>query len=434
MSKVELDFPDKLRFLFEPARYKVAHGGRGGAKSWGFARALLLSGTWSPLRVLCAREYQNSIQESVHRLLAEQIDAMGLGAQYEVQQARIIGKNGTEFIFAGLKSDPTKIKSAEGIDICWVEEAEKVSPQSWDVLIPTIRKPNSEIWVSFNPHLQSDATYQRFIVDPPPSAKVVEISWRDNPWFPVELNNERLHLKNTDTEAYLHIWEGQCRPAGDNQMIGMEQAYAASERRYQASDIQHAPVVLGVDVARYGTDRSVIFRRKGLVAFEPLVFRGLDNMTLAGRVIQEIEEHKPDAVFIDAGRGEGVIDRLRQLGHRVIEVNFGGKPGNQKYQNKRAEMWDDMATWVKERGCIPNNSELITDLSTPTYTFSNSTNRFQVESKELIKSRGGKSPDLADALALTFAHNVAPNQSGLTLLGMASNYNHRVEYDPYGSN
>jgi phage terminase large subunit len=295
------------------------------------------------------------------------------------------------------------------------------------VLIPTIRKPNSEIWVSFNPHLQTDSTYQRFIASPPPDAIVTEISWRDNPWFPEELDRERIHLKSVDYEGYLHIWEGQCLAVGDNQMIGVEQAYAAAERYYKEDQYSHAPKILGVDVARYGGDRSVIFRRQGLMAFEPYVFKHVDNMSLAGHVMQHIAEWKPDAVMIDAGRGEGVIDRLRQVGHRVTEVNFGGSPVNKKYANKRAEMWDDMATWVKEKGCITRNVDLIQDLTSPTYIFSNSTNKFQVESKELIKARGGKSPDLADALALTFAFPVVP--MGFSVSGQHGNY--QTEYDPY---
>jgi hypothetical protein len=421
------EFPEKLQFLFRPARYKVAYGGRGGSKSWGFARALLILGSKKQLRVLCAREFQNSIQESVHRLLSEQIESLGLSSVYEIQQARIIGKNGTEFIFAGLKTDPTKIKSAEGIDICWVEEAEKLSSASWDVLIPTIRKPQSEIWVSFNPHLQTDSTYQRFIAAPPPDAVVVEVSFKDNPWFPEELEKERVHLKSVDPEAYLHIWEGQCLSVGDNQMIGVEQAYAASERYYKEDQYMHAAKVIGVDVARYGGDRSVIYRRQGLMAFEPYVFKGVDNMTFASHVMEHINTWKPDGVMIDAGRGEGVIDRLRQVGHAVTEVNFGGKPINPKYVNKRAEMWDTMALWIKERGCITRNTDLIQDLTSPTYIFSNSTNKFQVESKELIKARGGKSPDLADALALTFAMNVVPK--GFSVGGVSGN--HVVEYDPF---
>jgi phage terminase large subunit len=205
------EFPAKLRFLFQPARYKVAHGGRGGAKSWGFARALLLLAAQRPIRVLCARELQLSIQDSVHKLLSEQVESLGLGHFYEVLQQTLRGVNGSEFIFSGIRSNITKIKSMEGIDIVWVEEAEKVSNASWDVLIPTIRKPGSEIWVSFNPSEETDPTYQRFVVNPPPGAVVVKIGWQDNPWFPEELRREKDYLLAVDPEAAEHVWGGGCK-------------------------------------------------------------------------------------------------------------------------------------------------------------------------------------------------------------------------------
>ena len=137
-------FPSKLKFLFEPNRYKVAYGGRGSGKSWGFARALLMQGTEKPMRILCAREIQKSIKQSVHTLLKDQIQALGLGQFYEVVETAIRGVNGTEFTFAGLATNTVEsIKSFEGVDIVWIEEAQTVSKRSYDILIPTIRKPGS---------------------------------------------------------------------------------------------------------------------------------------------------------------------------------------------------------------------------------------------------------------------------------------------------
>lgn len=219
MTKARAQFPDKLQFLFRPARYKVAYGGRGGAKSWGFARALLILAANQKLRVLCARELQVSIQDSVHKLLAEQIEALGLGSLYEVQQNIIKGANGSEFIFSGLRSNITKIKSMESIDIVWVEEAQTVSDASWETLIPTVRGENSEIWVSFNPDLETDPTYQRFVVDPPSSAVVVHIGWEDNPWLPQVLVDEKDDLFRRDPEAAAHVWGGQTRRNSDAQVL-----------------------------------------------------------------------------------------------------------------------------------------------------------------------------------------------------------------------
>ena len=213
--------PEKLRGLFlgAPARYKVAYGGRGGAKSHGVARCLVGLAMLRPIRVLCTREYQNSIGESVHRLLADQIDALGFARAFNVQANVIRGGKGSEFIFAGLKTNPTKIKSFEGIDIAWVEEADRVSNHSWQVLIPTVRKPGSEIWITFNPDLEEDPTYQRFVVKPPPSARVLKVGYRDNPWFPAELEAERLYLASVDDDAYRHVWGGEVRKNSNAQIL-----------------------------------------------------------------------------------------------------------------------------------------------------------------------------------------------------------------------
>ena len=164
------EFPKAYKALFSAFRYKVFYGGRGAGRSWAFAMALLILGANKKLRILCARELQKSIRDSVHKLLVDQIEALNLGSFYEITQNTIRGKNGTEFIFEGLRHNSQQIKSYEAIDICWVEEAVTVSKSSWDFLIPTIRKEGSEIWLSFNPELEEDETYKRFVTNQPKNA------------------------------------------------------------------------------------------------------------------------------------------------------------------------------------------------------------------------------------------------------------------------
>lgn len=209
MKKVEFNIPPAFADLLESHRYKVYYGGRGGAKSHNFARCLLFQAMQGPLRILCARELQNSIGDSVHRLLADIISNHNLEPFFQVQKAAIKGINGSEFIFKGLKYNATEIKSTEGIDRAWVEEAEKVSDASWEMLIPTVRKPGSEIWVSFNTKNVTDPTYQRFVVNQNDSMLVRKVSWRDNPFFPEVLDKERIDLQGSDPEAYGHVWEGE---------------------------------------------------------------------------------------------------------------------------------------------------------------------------------------------------------------------------------
>jgi phage terminase large subunit len=244
------EFPIKLKGLFEKSRYKVAYGGRGGAKSWGIARALLIKGAKDPMRILCAREFQTSIKDSVHKLLCDQIETLGLLGFYEITQNSIRGKNGTEFSFVGLRNNVANIKSYEGVDVVWVEEAQTTSRLSWNILIPTIRKQGSEIWISFNPELETDETYQRFVLKPPADCIQIKINWSDNPWFPDTLMLEKDALKERDLEAYNQVWEGLCRQSVDGAIFAKELQQAELDGRltkvpYDATKPVHAVFDLG---------------------------------------------------------------------------------------------------------------------------------------------------------------------------------------------
>jgi phage terminase large subunit len=208
-------FPAALEALFKPGRYKFIKGGRGSGKSWGVARALLIQGASARHRILCTREVQKSIKQSVHQLLRDQIEALGLSSFYEVLEHEIRGKNGTTFYFAGL-SDLTadSIKSFEGCTRVWNEEGQTTTTRSWGILTPTIREKGSEIWTTYNPELDSDETHQRALVRPFPDTVVIEMNYTENPWFPPILEAERLHAKATmKPQEYAHVWEGQCKPA-----------------------------------------------------------------------------------------------------------------------------------------------------------------------------------------------------------------------------
>lgn len=184
--------------------------------------------------------------------------------------------------------------------------------------------------------------------------------------------------------------------------------------------------MLGVDVARFGSDSTVIFRRQGLVAFPPIVIRGLDNMEVADRVAIQIAQHNPAQIFIDAGEGTGVIDRLRQMRFNVAEVYFGGKgPRKDIFENRRMEMWWEMKQWLEKGGAIPPDEILQADLAAPTYGFTTRGTKI-LEPKDKIKERIGRSPDMADALALTFAAPVPPQMDPR----LAKMLNNRRPYDP----
>tara|TARA_R100001460_G_scaffold78441_1_gene119423 strand:+ start:292 stop:1620 length:1329 start_codon:yes stop_codon:yes gene_type:complete len=220
---------------------------------------------------------------------------------------------------------------------------------------------------------------------------------------------------------------------GDDQLIALADTEDAAKRTYQQDHVKLSPIVLGIDPARFGDDRSVIFRRQGRQAFEPVVYRGIDNMDLAARVANLIEEYDPDAVFCDAGAGSGVIDRLRQLSYDVIEIPFGGKAMKpEQYINRRSEMWWLMKQWIEEGGAIPNDIALKQELATPIYWYDN-VGRRVLESKDQIKKRlqGAGSPDLADALALTFALPVAKKVPEDIYIKRRKVSTQKADYDPY---
>lgn len=221
--------------------------------------------------------------------------------------------------------------------------------------------------------------------------------------------------------------------SGDDQLMSLTDVNEACRRHLRQEEYSYAAKVMGVDPARFGDDRSVIFCRQGLYAQQPQVFRGLDNMALADKVAQQIELFRPDAVFIDAGNGSGVIDRLRQLHHDVVEVHFSGSPSAARYLNKRAEMWFELRDWLRAGGAIPDLVDLKQDLAAPTYKFTPA-DKIQLESKDDIKGRGLPSPDLGDALALTFAFPVYKDHSAAArarAMGLPTIDENPMDYDPY---
>lgn len=321
----QADFPEKLAPLFEPYRYKILYGGRGGAKSWGIARALLIMGAERPLRILCARELQKSIKDSVHRLLSDQIGVLELDSFYDTTQNVIRGQNGTEFFFEGLKHNSQQIKSYEGIDIAWVEEAVTVSKASWDFLIPTIRKEGSEIWVSFNPELEEDETYKRFVTRTPTNSIAIKMNWRDNPWFTSVLEQEKDDLKRDEPEDYETVWEGQCRAAVAGAIYAKEMRKAMDDDRIRAVPYDASHAVQTFWDLGWADNTSIWFVQK--IGFE---YRIIDFYQNARQSIQhylqilqdkaylyDIDYLPHDAKATQLGSGKSIEELLKNHGRKV---------------------------------------------------------------------------------------------------------------------
>lgn len=293
----------------------------------------------------------------------------------------------------------------------------------WDgVVIDEYAQIRKELWGEvIRPALSDRRGWAVFIGTPKGQNQFYDIylqAQKNNEWFSALYTVDDTHIiPDDELESMKHEMtkteirqELYCDFTANayNRLMSLEAINDAMTRELTEEDYKDMPKVMGVDVARFGDDCCVISKRQGLKVFELLVYKEVDNMTFAGMIAKEIDDWGPDTVFIDAGRGEGVIDRLRQIGYKqIVEVPFGGKAiQDTRYMNKRAEMWDYCRQWLDDGGCLPYDTELRTELSMPEYTF-DAMNRIKLESKESIKEKTGRSPDLADALCLTFAYPVS---------------------------
>ena len=307
-----------------------------------------------------------------------------------------------------------------------VDEVAQIKPETWEeILQPTLADRDGWAWFIGTPNGVNLFSQLFFAA----AADTLGEWWaaRYTCHETDALPAERIESMRRGMSEQVFAREMLCdfAAAGDAQLISLADIEVAAARVLQRADYEFAPKVIGVDPARFGDDRSVILMRQGLAAHAPLVFRGMDNMALVGRVAQEIEAQRPASVFVDSGAGAGVIDRLRQLGHAVVEVPFGGAASDSRYLNKRAEMWFALRDWIAAGGMIPDTLALKADLAAPTYRYT-SAGKLALESKDEIKARGQPSPDIADALALTFAHPVALPRQGARNSSIQS-------YDPYAN-
>lgn len=437
----------------------MAYGGRGSGKTWGIAEALVIRSAFTSCRVLCGRELQLSISESVLQILADTIERLGLQAYFEVQRSAIYGKSplnpDTQFIFSGVKSNPTKIKSMEGIDICWLEEAENISEESWDLIIPTIRKPGSEIWVSFNPKNILDNTYQRFIVNQPKDAYVVKINWDDNPWFPEELRKEKDELYLKDPVKARHVWGGE--PVGDSEFAVINPAWveAAVDAHIKLGFDMSGRKVVGFDVADSGGDTNAMCYAHGSVVYDCDEWNGEIDGILKSckRVYSEADRTESEVIYDSVGVGASAGGKFKELNENASrKVKYdkfvaGAKVVNPKkkyndnktnqdmFSNAKAQAWWYVADRFRNtydaitNGTKYNDDELISisskcrnltnlcaELSRPRVDYDGN-DRVKVESKKDMAKRDIPSPNLADALIMCFA----PRQkSGVGILARKS--------------
>lgn len=433
--------------FIKKARYKVAHGGRGSGKSFFFAELAVETARRVKTVILCAREFQGSIGDSVHKLLCETIDRLGYTHEFDIQKQTIIHLGtGTAFVFYGIKNNVTKIKSVQGVGICWVEEAEAVTRDSWDVLIPSIRgDKNAEIWVSFNPKNVLDDTYQRFIVNPQPSSIVLKANYDVNPYFyDTPLPAEMEECKRRDYDLYRHIWLGEPVADSAKAIIKPKWIEAAVGAHIKLGFEATGKRIVGFDVADDGEDANATVSRHGSVVYDCDEWRGEDVIYSADHVYANAEKNQIDEVVYDSiGVGAGVKAQFNRKSQKIRTLGFNaggavfkpeqiysdGKKNKDMFSNIKAQAWQLVAdrfykTWrAIEYGDIYKHDELISlssdmpdieylkaELSRPQVDYDGN-GRVKVESKKDMRKRGIPSPNKADALIMAFA----PVNSGLNI-------------------
>lgn len=399
--KTPIKLAEEFQPLFDPQwRNIVYYGGRGSLKSHSVARALLIRGHAKKLRILCTRELQKSIKDSVHKLLSDLIDEYGLD-DYEVLKDSITHKRtGTEFIFLGLRLNVTEIKSLEGIDLCWVEEAQAITEASMEILTPTIRKPGSQIIWTFNRVNELDPVYVKYVMNAPPktySCKVgFEIAEREN-WFPDVLKLE-MEGDRANPMLFAHKWLGE--PLGQAEMSIIARDAIMEAMRREIDD--DGAVEIGVDVARMGNDRTVFWKRKGLKTLDMKVYSKLRTTQICDLLEEFAGNDKTVLLKVDdTGVGGGVTDEMMKREYNVMPINFGGEPVDKdKYGNWISEAWFYMAE-IMPTIQLPFDSDLLMELSTRQWK-QDTRGRRNVESKTEYKKRGFRSPDLADACIIAY--------------------------------
>lgn len=364
--------------------------------------------------IVCAREIQKSIKESAQKLIADTISKYGLDDQFEITNTEIRHLvTGSRFIFIGLKSNPESVKSLEGAHIVWIEEASQVSEESWEILIPTVRKQGSQIWASWNPDSPSDYVEKLYNPATNPDCVVEHINYTENPFCSPEIIAHAEHMLATEPSKYEWIYLGGYRPQGDMTWIGLSELMPCFGRTTMPD--QSKRLVAGLDLG-YSKDRSVMVIRQGYIIHQVLVWKNADPVTLGDEVVGLMNKHKIELLGIDAlGPGAHMVSQLsRDLGNRVVPVKYSeAARQSNMYTNLRSEAWGHVKEWLTH-GCIPSgrDQEWITDLTNIRYSYDNS-GRYALESKKLLIARGFPSTDMADALGISLT--LGDNKQVVTL-------------------
>lgn len=397
-----IQIPVEYKRLFDRDwRNALVEGGRYSLKSHTVARYLLIRGRMAKTRMFCGREFQNSIADSSHQLLADLIEQYNL-KDYKVTRDGIYNEaKGSDFLFRGIRHNAQSIKSIEGIDIAWIEEAQAITRESIDILTPTIRKPGSQIIWTMNRTLELDPIYEMLALNPRDDTLHLKINYdvaEKYGWLPKEIKNEIEYDRLHNSDLYQHKWLGQPLSQADTAIVGRSAIMQAMQR--EVSD--EGAIEVGADIARMGNDRTEFVKRKGLKEIGRVTYTKLRTTEVCDKLEDFVNNDKSILIKVDdTGVGGGVTDEMMRRGYNIMAINFGAKAGDpDKYPNLISEAWFYMAQ-IMDTVQLRMDSDLLMELSTRQWVM-DSKGRRGVESKDSYKKRGYRSPDKADATILCF--------------------------------
>ena len=408
MDIISLNERERVSPKFEewrnPYTYKIAEGGRGaGAKSWSGASLLIqkYNYTKEKLQCICVREYMNSLAESSYSLLQKTIERLGYPYWVFTREYIKNVKNGSYFIFRGLHDlrSAMNLKSYEGFDDLFADEAAPILMESWSTIVPTLRKKTKEIWVLYNRVEETDPCHRYFVINRRPNTSYLHLEPGpvDNPWwFESSLPEDMAADYKRDPVEAEHIWKGFPRKQGLRSAISRLLIREAMDRVLEELEGREEA---GVDVARYGDDATDMYLRKGMKTIAHEELRKADTIEVALTVWDFVGRNPEIPIKIDVGYNPGVVDLLLQYGANVIPINFGGLPDDEdKYTSAADEMWFEFPVTEAD---IPDDSALMEELSQRQYGYDKKGRR-KIEPKDDFKKRLGRSPDKADALLLCY--------------------------------
>ncbi|OYZ14124.1 MAG: terminase [Sphingomonadales bacterium 28-64-96] len=434
--------PALKQFWKTPARTRVLYGGRAASKSWDAAGVAVLFACRSKARILCARQFQNRIEESVYALIKHRILEFGLRDQFIIHRDRITHRHtGSEFVFYGLNRHIDEIKSMEGIDICWIEEAHNLTQEQWEILNPTLRKQGSQFWLTFNPRLATDFVYRYFILNTPPRTITRKINYTENPFISQTILDEIAACRAADEDDFRHVYLGEPRADDENAVIKRAHIIAAIGGREKLGIEPVGQRRIGFDVADSGNDQcALVYAHGPLVTWAELWKAGEDELLASThKVFNAAHQRNAHIVYDSIGVGAGVgamladISRQRKIyvphskfnaGSAVFRPNAFYMPqirNRDQFANLKAQAWWLVADRFRNtynaihKGesfrpdelifldpTMPHLDRLIDELTMPLRDV-DTAGRVKVESKQDLAKRNIASPNLADAFVMAFA-------------------------------